>query len=204
MHQINIEHVYNIALKHAESRKALYLLKEMKAHSMETYVHTINVCLTSYYFSKYLGLSESLTELVFDAALVHDLGKLKVPVSILHKNGKLTPGERQVMNEHVKYSYAMTQDFATLENAAMIGCLHHERWDGNGYPLRLKGNEIPYIAQVLAIVDAWDAMVSNRSYRKGMPITKALETLLDEREMGQFNPKLVDSFAMFIGETYNL
>jgi putative two-component system response regulator len=79
-----------------------------------------------------------------------------------------------------------------------LGSLHHERWDGNGYPLRLKGAEIPLIGQVLALVDTWDAMTSDRAYRKGMSVEKALRILFEERLKGQFNPLLVDKFIAFV------
>ena len=102
------------------------------------------------------------------------------------------------MSEHVKHTYQIARGINALETATMVGGLHHERWDGNGYPFRLKGDEIPYIAQVLAIVDTWDAMVSDRAYRKGMPNSKAIKILLEEKDKGQFNPNLVELFVTYI------
>ncbi|YCO05233.1 HD-GYP domain-containing protein [Vibrio sp. VNB-15] len=202
MENVNIDHVYAMALNHAHSYTALELLQEMAGYSPETYTHTLNVCLTAYDFGEYLSFSDVQLELIFDAALVHDLGKLKTPTNILHKHGKLEPIERQVMSEHVKHSYQIVSGIKALEAAVMIGGLHHERWDGHGYPFRLKGEEIPFIAQVLAIVDTWDAMVSDRAYRKGMPKSKAISILLEEKDRGQFNPHLVSLFVAYI-ETHN-
>ncbi|CAK1742036.1 HD domain-containing protein [Vibrio crassostreae] len=173
----------------------------MRQHSMETYEHTLRVCLLSYSFGEYLKFNEEQLELIFDSALVHDLGKLGTPNSVLHKAGKLTPVERQVMNKHVEESYSMTLEVPELELASILGSLHHERWDGNGYPLRLKGSETPLIGQVLALVDTWDAMTSTRAYRTGMPAEQALRILFDERLKGQFNPLLVDKFIAFIVNT---
>ena len=198
MQSVNINHVYTIALNNSNSFAALGLLQEMAEHSPETYTHTLNVCLIAYDFGEFLSFTDTQLELIFDAALVHDLGKLKTPTSILHKHGKLEPFERLIMDEHVKYSYSSVSGIPQLEFASIIGCLHHERWDGNGYPLRLKGDEIPFIAQVLAIVDTWDAMVSDRAYRKGMPNSKAINILLTEKDKGQFNPNLVELFVTYI------
>ncbi|OMO20359.1 HD-GYP domain-containing protein [Vibrio lentus] len=198
MYSTEIENVYALAFEHQHSFEALELLQPMVEHSRETFEHTIRVCSLSYEFGKHLGLAPQQLELIFDAALVHDLGKLKTPPAILHKSGKLTPLERQVMNQHVQCSYFMTQDIPHLEYASILGSLHHERWDGNGYPLRLKGDETPFEAQIIAIADTWDAMTSTRSYREGMPIKKALRILFSERQKGQFNPMLLDKFITFI------
>ncbi|NOH35456.1 HD-GYP domain-containing protein [Vibrio chagasii] len=198
MNNIKIERVYKLALGHKYSLDALRLLQPMRKHSMETYQHTLRVALFSYSFGLYLEFRKDQLELIFDAALVHDLGKLKTPDAVLHKSGKLSPLERQVMNKHVQESYSMTQGVGELEVASILGSLHHERWDGNGYPLRLKGAEIPLIGQVLALVDTWDAMTSDRAYRKGMSIEKALRILFEERLKGQFNPILVDKFIAFV------
>ncbi|MFW1158665.1 HD-GYP domain-containing protein [Vibrio parahaemolyticus] len=198
MQNFEFNHVYALALNHAHSFIVLDLLQEMTTHSPETYAHTIRVCLIAYDFGEFLGFTDAQLELIFDAALVHDLGKLKTPTTILHKHGKLEPIERQVMSEHVKHTYQIARGIKSLETATMVGGLHHERWDGNGYPFRLKGDEIPFIAQVLAIVDTWDAMVSDRSYRKGMPKKKAADLLLTEKNRGQFSPTLVELFLSYV------
>ncbi|CAK1771225.1 HD-GYP domain-containing protein [Vibrio crassostreae] len=201
MNQTKIDRVYTLALQHKHSLDALRLLQPMRQHSMETYEHTLRVCLLSYSFGEYLEFNEEQLELIFDSALVHDLGKLGTPGAVLHKAGKLTPVERQVMNKHVEESYSMTLEVPELELASILGSLHHERWDGNGYPLRLRGSENPLIGQVIALVDTWDAMTSTRAYRTGMPADKALRILFDERLKGQFNPLLVDKFIAFIVNT---
>ncbi|MCG9542931.1 HD domain-containing protein [Vibrio sp. Isolate33] len=201
MNQTKIDRVYTLALQHKHSLDALRLLQPMRQHSMETYEHTLRVCLLSYSFGEYLEFNEEQLELIFDSALVHDLGKLGTPDAVLHKAGKLTPVERQVMNKHVEESYSMTLEVPELELASILGSLHHERWDGNGYPLRLRGSENPLIGQVIALVDTWDAMTSTRAYRTGMPADKALRILFDERLKGQFNPLLVDKFIAFIAIT---
>ena len=201
MCNIQIEKVYTMALEHQHSLDALKMLQPMVEYSRETFEHTIRVCLLSYRFGKHLGFVSKQLELIFDATLVHDLGKLKTPLAILHKVGKLTPLERQEMNQHVQHSYTMVRDVPHLEYASILGSLHHERWDGNGYPLRLKGDEIPFEAQIIAIVDTWDAMTSTRAYREGMPTEKALRILFDERMKGQFNPVLIEKFISYIVNT---
>ncbi|HAS8175058.1 TPA: HD domain-containing protein [Vibrio vulnificus] len=180
------------------AKEAYLKLKPMRTYSLETYQHTIRVATLAYWFGQQLMLDVSQSEFLFISGLLHDIGKMKTPLEILHKSGRFSPSERKIMNEHAFNSYLMAKDNARLKNAALIGCLHHERWDGTGYPLSLKGNQIPYLSQIISIVDVWDAMVSDRIYRKGMSQTAALSVLKKEKFNGQFDPSLVERFTTFI------
>ncbi|EDP60138.1 HD domain-containing phosphohydrolase [Vibrio sp. AND4] len=204
MKKTNFDLVYQISSRYSHSKFALALLSKMADHSEETYNHVMNVSLYAYSFALFIGLSKYDTELLFNSALVHDLGKLNTPLSILHSKKKLSQAERRIMNKHVQSTLPIGEQYPGLKSALEVGLLHHERWDGTGYPNQLEGNDIPFCAQILAIIDTWDAMTANRSYRKGMCREQALSILSNEKMSGQFNPDLVDEFIAYIRSDYSL
>ena len=126
---------------------------------------------------------------------LHDLGKVAVPESILLKPGPLTPAERREMERHAEIGSLLLQgsgiDF--LDEAAVIAWTHHERYDGSGYPRRLAGDAIPLAGRIAALADAFDALSTDRVYRRGLPFADAVETIGEERGR-QFDPELVDLF----------
>lgn len=127
------------------------------------------------------------------AALLHDVGKIGVPDAILKKNGPLTAEERSVINRHPEYSWSILRLFPGLEEASLYALHHHENMDGTGYPAALKGTDIPLVSRIISVIDAYDAMVSNRCYRKGLPHTEAISRLL----LGsgtQFDSTVVQTF----------
>jgi HD-GYP domain-containing protein (c-di-GMP phosphodiesterase class II) len=127
------------------------------------------------------------------AALLHDVGKIGVPDSILKKSGPLTPEERALINRHPEYSWSILRLFPGLEEASLYALHHHESVDGTGYPAGLKGNDIPMVSRIICVIDAFDAMVSNRCYRQGLPHSEAIARLL--RSSGtQFDPGVVQAF----------
>jgi HD-GYP domain-containing protein (c-di-GMP phosphodiesterase class II) len=128
---------------------------------------------------------------------IHDVGKIGVPDSILNKAGPLDSVERERMNAHAEEGYELVKHLPHVEFAALAVRHHHERWDGLGYPAGLKGEQIPFQARVVAIVDAFDAMTEDRVYRKGRSSGEALLEL--ERCAGShFCPSLVRDFIQFI------
>ena len=112
------------------------------------------------------------------AALLHDIGKVGVPDAILKKNGPLTAEERAIINRHPEYSWSILRLFPGLEEASLYALHHHESVDGTGYPAGLKGQDIPLVSRIISVIDAYDAMVSNRCYRKGLPHEEAVARLL--------------------------
>ncbi len=180
--------------------EALSIINLMKYYSLETYQHSLRVASVSRGFAEYLQYPKYIVEQIFQAALLHDFGKINVPLDVLHKRIKFTHVEREVMNQHVPDTYRLLKDNPDLKIQALLGSLHHERWDGNGHPFNLKGHDIPFVSQLISIVDTWDAMTADRSYRVGMSKIKALSILLNERNNGQFNPILLDSFVHFISK----
>lgn len=137
---------------------------------------------------------------VYNAAPLHDIGKIAVPDSILNKPGRLTEVEFAVMKKHttaggkiLKAILDMVPEAHYLDEAINLATYHHERWDGRGYPTGLKGEEIPLSARVMAIADVFDALVSRRSYKQGFPLERAVQIITEERGT-HFDPKLVDVF----------
>lgn len=127
------------------------------------------------------------------AALLHDIGKVGIPDSILQKPGRLTDEERALMNRHPEYGWAILRLFPGLEKASLFTLHHHENYDGTGYPGGLKGEEIPIGSRVVAVIDAFDAMVSNRPYRQGIPPDEAIRRLVQDSGT-QFDPVVVRCF----------
>jgi HD-GYP domain-containing protein (c-di-GMP phosphodiesterase class II) len=132
--------------------------------------------------------------------LLHDIGKMGIPDHILLKPAALTEDEWKVMRMHPVYAYEMLYPVEFLRPALDIPYCHHEMWDGTGYPRNLKGEQIPIAARIFAVVDVWDALRSDRPYRKGWSSDKVLDHI---RSLSgkQFDPFVVDAFVLTIRET---
>lgn len=149
---------------------------------------------------QWLGLSEQEQADLALLARVHDLGKVGVPDSILFKRGPLTPEEQAIMEQHPEKGYRIAGSCPEIAHIARYVLCHHERWDGKGYPLGLKGEQIPLKCRILALADAYDAMTSNRPYRRAMTQEQALAEI--KRCAGsQFDPHLAKEFIQMIRET---
>jgi len=131
--------------------------------------------------------------LILAAARVHDIGKIGVPDAVLNKPAKLNDDERALMEAHSEKGAALLRRHADFRRGVEIVLHHHERWDGEGYPAGLKGTAIPFGARVIAVADSYDAMTSDRPYRRGMPATKAAAILREGRGT-QWDETLVDAF----------
>ena len=130
-------------------------------------------------------------------ALLHDIGKMGIPDSILQKPGKLTDEEWQIMRQHPVFAFDWLSPIQYLRPALEIPYAHHERWDGTGYPRGLKGEQIPLAARIFAIVDVWDALNSDRPYRRAWSKEKALD-YIKEQSGKHFDPRVVKSFLIII------
>jgi HD-GYP domain-containing protein (c-di-GMP phosphodiesterase class II) len=160
---------------------------------ISTGVHSTRLAEWAIRVARKLNISEEHLYQVEVAALLHDIGKIGVPDSILKKQGPLTPDERAVINRHPEYSWSILRLFPGLEDASLYALHHHENVDGTGYPAGLKGAEVPLVSRIVSVIDAYDAMVSNRCYRRGLPHQEAVRRLL-ESSGAQFDLNVVQAF----------
>ncbi|WP_079191425.1 HD-GYP domain-containing protein [Streptomyces sp. CB00455] len=145
-----------------------------------------------------LGMAEDRLEVVRIAGILHDVGKIGVPTRLLRKDGPLTPEERRIIELHPEYGHEMVRGIGSLGEARAAILHHHERMDGSGYPYGLTGEQIPVLARVVAVADAFDAMTSTRSYSRARPVEAALAEL--ERCAGaHFDPAMVGALAGAVG-----
>ncbi|HLW86560.1 MAG TPA: HD-GYP domain-containing protein [Candidatus Sulfotelmatobacter sp.] len=163
-----------------------------------TGVHSTRLAEWAVRVARKLGIAETELYQLEVAALLHDIGKIGIPDSILKKEGKLTDDERALMNKHPEYSWSILRLFPGLDKASLYALHHHESYDGRGYPGGLKGDEIPIGSRIVAVIDAYDAMVSNRCYRKGFPHEEAVRRLVMDSG-AQFDPVVVQAFVEIAG-----
>ena len=171
--------------------------KALDLRDKETEGHTQRVVEMTLHIAQVLGIHEEELIHIRRGALLHDIGKMGIPDSILLKPGPLTDDEWEIMRHHPMYSYEMLYPIAYLRPALNIPYCHHERWDGAGYPRRLKGEEIPIAGRIFAVVDVWDALTSDRPYRKAWTAKKALNYIQSQRGK-HFDPQIVDIFMMLV------
>lgn len=174
-----------------ETMEAFALAVEAK--DPYTHGHSRRVSLLSERVCRDMGLSEADCELVRIAGILHDVGKIGTPESVLVKPGKVTAEEYEIFKRHSRMGYRIVSAVKELESVARAILHHHERFDGAGYPSGLAGEAIPVHARILAVADAYDAMTSDRPYRAGVPHPVALEELL-RCSGSQFDPECVQSF----------
>ena len=160
---------------------------------INTGVHSTRLAEWAIRVARKLNVPEEHSYQVEVAALLHDVGKVGVPDAILKKAGPLTPEERALINRHPEYSWSILRLFPSLEEASLYALHHHESVDGSGYPAGLKGPDIPLVSRIISVIDAYDSMVSNRCYRKGLPHEEAISRLV--RGSGtQFDSEVVRVF----------
>ena len=159
-----------------------------------TFSHSNNVLYYATALAAALGMNEDMIEIIRQAALLHDVGKIGIPEYILNKPGRLTDEEYEVIKGHVEASIDIIRHLPSLDYVipAVIG--HHERYDGKGYPRRIAGEDIPLTARILCVADSFDAMTSRRCYKKAFPLEVAREKLLLDAGK-QFDPDLVYKFV---------
>ncbi|MGX6444798.1 HD-GYP domain-containing protein [Neobacillus sp. K501] len=158
--------------------------------------HSERVASYALIFAKEIGkLSIEEQKSFYYACLLHDIGKVNIPDHILTKPGKLTTEEFEIIKAHPAVGADAVQNVEGIKDCISVIRSHHERWDGKGYPDQLKGEEIPLLARVSSIADAFDAMTSSRSYREAMPVEEAYRRIL-EGTGSQFDPELVEQFKM--------
>jgi putative nucleotidyltransferase with HDIG domain len=169
------------------------LTAALETRDSETHGHSERVVTYSLRLGREYGLSSEAMKALEFGSLLHDIGKIGVPDSILRKPAKLTEEEWVRMREHPLHGQQILRGIEFLEGAARVVAQHHEKWDGTGYPLGLREVEIDICARIFAVADAFDAITSDRVYRRGKPYEAAAQEL-DDWAGRQFDPKIVEAF----------
>lgn len=173
--------------------------RALDLHDRETEGHTKRVTEITMRLARKMGIRDDALLQVHRGALLHDIGKMGVPDSILNKPGALTDEEKKVMYYHPSFAYEMLSSIVYLRLALDIPYCHHEKWDGTGYPRGLKGEEIPLAARIFAVVDVYDALTSDRPYRLTWSKEKAIE-YIREQSGKYFDPAVVKAFLSIFGK----
>ena len=194
-----------VEVQNSEKDIISILSKTAEYRDNETSMHTIRVGDMAALISKKLGWSHDEVELMRLAAPMHDIGKVGIEDNILLKPGKLEDNEFLRMKEHSSIGYSILSQKGTplLKLAAEIAYTHHEKYNGSGYPRGLKENEIPLSGSIVAVVDVFDALLSQRPYKKAFSLERTLD-ILKADSGSHFNPKVVDSFMENIDEVLEI
>ena len=192
LHQLNKDMI--MALSHTVDAKDRY-----------TSGHSYRVAKYAMEIARRLGKSREEQEVIYTAGLLHDLGKIRVPDELINKADKLTESEFELITIHTVSGYQILKDIYKDKQVAYAAKYHHERYDGNGYPNGLSGKNIPEIARIICVADSYDAMASNRSYRKVLPQEVVREQIVEGRGT-QFDPTVTDIMLQMIDEDvdYNM
>lgn len=167
----------------------------------DTGLHIIRMSQYCAALARALGLSETQCELILNASPLHDVGKIGIPDSILLKPGPLTPEEFEIMKTHTTIGAQLLAGSKSplMKMAQGIALTHHEKWDGSGYPHKRKGDDIPLVGQICSVCDVFDALTSERPYKKPWPVEEAIKTMVGDREK-HFNPRVLDRFVEILPE----
>lgn len=183
--------------KEAEYEISIRLGKAAEFRDKETGMHIHRISEMSRHLGEIAGFSEDKCEVLHKAAALHDVGKIGIPDNILLKPGKLDADEFELMKQHTSIGGEILADasrYSSLSAGAVIALQHHEKWDGTGYPQGLKGNNIHEFARIVSIVDVFDALTSERPYKKPFSLDKTVSIMEEERDMF-FDPYL---FSLFL------
>ncbi|WP_246627606.1 HD-GYP domain-containing protein [Paenibacillus solanacearum] len=183
------------------SIKALMVATEKK--DLYTAGHNFRVTLYALQLAEELRLGPDQLRAVAQGTIIHDVGKINIPDDILNKPGRLTPEERTVIEQHPVKGYEMARSLGFMKEELGIIRWHHERWDGGGYPDRLRGAQIPLMARIVAVADVYDALTSNRSYRRAMTHAEAIAFLIDNKG-SHFDPVVVEAWVQLCGRNPSL
>lgn len=178
-----------------ERETVLRLSRAAEYRDPETGAHLLRMANYTRLIAQRLGLPRAQVELLFEAAPMHDIGKVGIPDAILLKPGRLDEAEFENMKRHAEIGHRILADSTAdlLQAAADVAWCHHEKWDGSGYPRGLAGEAIPIAGRIVAVADVFDALTSERPYKRAWPLERARQFLLDQRGR-HFDPACVDAF----------
>ncbi len=194
--RLNLE-IAHIELKAAYDATIEGWSRAMDLRDRETEGHTQRVTELTLKLAALAGIDQTELVHIRRGALLHDMGKLGIPDSILLKPDKLSTDEWELMRQHPQLAYDMLYPIEYLHPALDIPYCHHEKWDGSGYPRRLKGEQIPLSARIFAVVDVWDALTSDRPYRRALGRDEVLE-YIKEQSGKHFDSQIVELFLQVI------
>ncbi len=163
----------------------------------ETFQHTLRVTNIANIIGEALSLDDKTLENLRRGAILHDVGKIGIPDNILRKPRAFTKEEKEIMRTHPSFAYELLRPIAFLSEAIIVPYCHHERWDGKGYPQGLKGDEIPLLARIFSVADVYDAMTSDRPYRKARTHEEAIKYIRSQSGR-HFDPHIVDVFLEIV------
>jgi putative nucleotidyltransferase with HDIG domain len=168
-------------------------VRALDLRDKETEGHTQRVTILTHRLARSMGVSDEMLVHITRGALLHDIGKMAIPDGVLLKPGQLTDEERKLIQKHPVYAYEMLSPIDFLVPAIDIPYCHHEKWDGSGYPRGLKHNEIPFAARIFPVIDVWDALTSDRPYRKAMTHPE-VRRIIEADSGTHFDPIVVEAF----------
>ena len=198
--QLMLAGVKKIIEANKTGNSMLDVINCMRHYDDLTYVHSMNVSLICNMIAGWLNYSEEETDVLTAAGLLHDIGKVKIPKKIINKKGKLSDKEFQIIKYHPMLGYEIIKDLPIDERIKKAALMHHERYDGRGYPKGLKGNEIDEMAKIVAVADVYDAMTSNRVYREGLCPFDVISHF--QNDLSIYDPKYLLLFLKKTAETY--
>ena len=186
---------YELYRQHAEFVASVVqaLTSAIDAKDAYTCGHSDRVARIAVRLAQELGCTSDQLHTLYMAGLLHDIGKIGITDSVLQKPGSLTTDEFQHIQQHPRLGFNILADIRQLSDVLPIVLHHHEQWNGKGYPAQLQGDEIPLLARITAVADAFDAMTSNRPYRDGMPLEK-VEEILRNGSGSQWDPTVIDAY----------
>ncbi len=189
-----------LEIAQAETVRRLSMAVEFRDE--DTGAHIERIGRFSTLLAEHIGMDEEFCERLSHAAPLHDVGKVAIPDAILLKPGPLTPEERAIVETHAEEGHRLVRGSSSsiLDMAATIALSHQEKWDGSGYPRGLKGEDIPIEGRIVAVVDVFDALTSDRIYRKAFPVEKAVQMMREQRGR-HFDPVLLDAFMEVLGRS---
>jgi putative nucleotidyltransferase with HDIG domain len=187
----------NQALEDAYKKAMEGWVKALDLRDQETEGHSMRVAHAAGKLAEFMGMDEEELRCLHIGALLHDIGKMSIPDSILFKPGSLSDDEWKIMQQHPQTACAWLEAVDYLRPALEIPYCHHERWDGSGYPQGLAGDAIPLSARIFAVLDSWDAMLSDRPYRKALPLEEVIAQIKSESG-SHFDPQVVKAFLELI------
>ena len=179
------------------------IVHNMRQSSDITYAHSINVAMICHTIAKWIGMSEEEATLAFTCGILHDIGKLRIPDEIINKPNKLTKEEFDLLKTHPIEGYNMLKELPIDKHIKNAALMHHERADGNGYPIGMKGNDIDKYARIVAIADVYEAATAPRVYRKGLSPFEVFE-MFEKEGLQKYDTQIVMTFMEKLADTYML